>query len=641
VTTGKHNRNIQHSFFKASLIIDVPLWLLFGKLLIQVTAYGACMTAKLTCYGGVGEIGGNKILLQTEDGAVLLDFGRRMNEYGKYFSDYLQARSKNALRDLLRLQILPKIDGIYTPHLLDMTVLFEDEAAQKVPVEEAPDYWRNLDVCPCNPEHPAVDGVFVSHAHFDHIQDASFLDPSIPIYCTPKTKVLAKAMTDVSPSGVDDQYYKLSKKSAIRQKPAGYKTLCAGECAFCEEKEDEHPIVFDPKTKFAFTYEVAPQYRTFITALEGNIKGISYKLIPVGHSVPGACSILLVLPDGKRILYTGDIRFHGAGEVSIDDYVAAVGGPVDVLITEGTRVDSDSILTEEQVGKDITADIDRCEGLVLINFGWKDLTRFTTVYEAAKANGRTLVISPKLAYLLYEMYCNFPSEFSDPRKMANLKVYLRREGDLLYSKVDYDKWKMGYLNFHGRNVARDDRNLVRIAERLGVGGELGNPKNPLPASCEGQAYDYKEIYGLATAHLENGVRAYQIRQNPKQYVLMFSFWDANELFDLITREASHKTRYISASTEPFSEEMEIDEGKMVQWMEFFGIDCDFERDEKGKKTFKRRHVSGHASKPELKELIEKINPAKIIPIHSNHPEQFEEMFKGKTVLPKNAQAIEI
>src|SRR5512135_3490187 len=115
------------------------------------------MAAKLTFYGGVGEIGGNKILLQTDDGSVLLDFGRRMNEYGKYFSDYLQARSRNALRDLLRLGILPRIDGIYTPHLVDMTVLFENgEVAQKVPLEEAPDYWKTLDVRPCNPQQPTV-----------------------------------------------------------------------------------------------------------------------------------------------------------------------------------------------------------------------------------------------------------------------------------------------------------------------------------------------------------------------------------------------------------------------------------------------------------------------------------------------------
>jgi ribonuclease J len=600
------------------------------------------MTAKLTFYGGVDEIGGNKILLQTEDGSVLLDFGRRMGEYGKFFSEFLVARSKNALRDMLRLGILPKINGIYTPHLVDMTVLFEStQVKDKVPLEEALDYWKTIDVCPCNPEHPGVDGVFVSHAHFDHIQDVSFLDPSIPVFCTQKTRVLAKAMTDVSVSGVDDQYYKIAKKVTIKQKPVLFKTLCPGECACSEEKEEEHPLIEDPKTKFKFTHDIAPQYRTFNTACEGKIKGIKYKLIPVGHSVPGACSILLTLPNGKRILYTGDVRFHGAGEVSIDDYVRSVGGLVDVLITEGTRVGSDEVLTEEQVGRNITADIGHAEGLVLINFGWKDLTRFNTIYQAAKANGRILVISPKLAYLLSEMYHSFPEEYTDPRLMVNLKVYLKREGDLLYSKADYEKYKMGYLHYHGRNIAQDDRNIVRVAERLGVGGNPNNPKNPLPPTSEDEPYDYQELYSLATHHLDNGVRAYQIRQIPEQYVLMFSYWDANELFDLIPLDSNHKAKYVSASTEPFSEEMEIDEAKMVNWMDFFKIIYDYEIDDKGQKIFKRRHVSGHASKPELKELIQKINPAKIIPIHTEHCELFQDMFKEKIVLPKYAQSIEV
>ncbi len=599
------------------------------------------MTAKLTFYGGVNEIGGNKILLQTEDGSVLLDFGRKMGEYNKFFSEFLVARSKNALRDLLRLGILPKIDGIYTPHMVDMTVLFENDAvSEKVPLNEALDYWKTTDVSPCNPAHSSVDAVFVSHAHFDHIQDISFLDPCVPVYCTEKTKVLAKAMTDVSVSGVDDQYYKIAKKLTIKPKEEGFKTLCPGECACTDEKETEHPIVEDPKTKFKFTYDIEPQYRTFNTAAEGQIKGIKYRLIPVGHSVPGACSVLLTLPDGKRILYTGDVRFHGADEVTIDEYVRSIGGPVDVLITEGTRIGSDEVVTEMDVGRDISADIERSDGLVLINFGWKDLTRFYTIYRAAKENGRTLAINPKLAYLLYEMHHNFSTEYPDPRTMPNLKVYLKREGDLLYSKSDYDKYKMGYLHYHGRNVAQSDRNLVRVAERLGVGGDPDNPKNPLPTTSDGEPYDFQDLLSLATHHLDSGVRAYQIRQSPKQYVLMFSYWDANELFDIIPLESNHETRYISASTEPFNEEMEIDEAKMVNWMNFFDVTYDFEV-KNGQRIFTRRHVSGHASKPELKELIGAINPAKIIPIHTEHCEIFEEIFGERIILPKYALPIEM
>jgi ribonuclease J len=121
---------------------------------------------------------------------------------------------------------------------------------------------------------------------------------------------------------------------------------------------------------------------------------------------------------------------------------------------------------------------------------------------------------------------------------------------------------------------------------------------------------------------------------------MFSYWDANELFDLIPLDSNHKTRYISASTEPFNEEMEIDETKMVNWLDFFNIDYDFEiKDEQ--KIFVRRHVSGHASQSELKELIGRIDPRRIIPIHTTNPELFESMFTGKVILPKYAQPIEI
>jgi hypothetical protein len=55
--------------------------------------------------------------------------------------------------------------------------------------------------------------------------------------------------------------------------------------------------------------------------------------------------------------------------------------------------------------------------------------------------------------------------------------------------------------------------------------------------------------------------------------------------------------------------MEIDEPKMVHWLDYFGIAYDYEA--KGKdKIFVRRQVSGHPSRSELYELIEKIASSK-------------------------------
>ena len=86
--------------------------------------------------------------------------------------------------------------------------------------------------------------------------------------------------------------------------------------------------------------------------------------------------------------------------------------------------------------------------------------------------------------------------------------------------------------------------------------------------------------------------------------------------------------------------MEIDETKMVNWLDYFSVNYDFEIKNQ-QKTFVRRHVSGHASQSELKTLIEKIKPKIVIPIHTTHPKLFQDISTNKVILPKYAKPIEI
>ncbi|GAA5335986.1 MBL fold metallo-hydrolase [Thermus hydrothermalis] len=44
---------------------------------------------RLTLFGGWGEIGGNQILLEAADGAVLLDFGKPFARWGRFFTGFL------------------------------------------------------------------------------------------------------------------------------------------------------------------------------------------------------------------------------------------------------------------------------------------------------------------------------------------------------------------------------------------------------------------------------------------------------------------------------------------------------------------------------------------------------------------------
>lgn len=112
---------------------------------------------ELTFYGGVSEIGGNKILLNDKETTIFIDFGKSFSKEREYFSPpYLEPRKPE---HLLALGILPEIEGIY-----------------------------KLDTSP-NP----LDGVLISHPHTDHYDYIRYLKDDIPIHCGEGTRAVIEA----------------------------------------------------------------------------------------------------------------------------------------------------------------------------------------------------------------------------------------------------------------------------------------------------------------------------------------------------------------------------------------------------------------------------------------------------------------
>jgi ribonuclease J len=125
---------------------------------------------KLTFYGGVGEIGGNKILLQDEKTKIFLDFGQSFTFGQEYFTGWLAPRAINGLGDYFEFNMLPKIPGLYDKEML---------ASTDLPYQE-----------------PTVDAVFLSHAHSDHVSHVQFLDKTIPVYLGYGTKLFMECMEE-------------------------------------------------------------------------------------------------------------------------------------------------------------------------------------------------------------------------------------------------------------------------------------------------------------------------------------------------------------------------------------------------------------------------------------------------------------
>jgi ribonuclease J len=114
----------------------------------------------LTFYGGIGEIGGNKILLKDGDTSIFLDFGKNFGRERQFYDEpYLSPREE---KHLIYLGILPQITGLYK----------KDEG------------------------EPAIDAIVLSHPHADHWDYIRYVKDSVPIFCgeTARTMIVAREL---------------------------------------------------------------------------------------------------------------------------------------------------------------------------------------------------------------------------------------------------------------------------------------------------------------------------------------------------------------------------------------------------------------------------------------------------------------
>ena len=115
---------------------------------------------KLTFFGGVEEIGGNKILLEDRDTRVLLDFGMSFADRRRFYSDpWLSPRDE---KGLLEFGILPRLEGAYR---------FEEKEA-------------------------TIDAVMLSHSHADHAAYIAFINRKIPVYCGETTRITLEGLAE-------------------------------------------------------------------------------------------------------------------------------------------------------------------------------------------------------------------------------------------------------------------------------------------------------------------------------------------------------------------------------------------------------------------------------------------------------------
>ena len=444
--------------------------------------------ASITCYDGVNCIGGNKILLEDGDSRLWLDFGLDFGRMGAYYEEYLKPKSCIGLYEPIQMGLLPPIRDLYRGDLLcELADPFHGIQAQEL---------------------GKVDGILLSHAHMDHIGSLHYVRRDIPIYCSAMTLAIAKVTQDTG----GDQYcytspYEPSETKELRAAYYGRNPSVAKQFIFVDEIPSAEFQEFWGMTPSSLT-EKGRKHEAVPITTASSCGGLEIRRYPVDHSIYGANAWAIKTSAGW-VVYTGDLRCHGSQAHLTWKFAEEVAAlKPRALIIEGTRVKEETTATEDEA-KTLALDaVNKAKGLVIADFGPRNIERLVSFLEIAKETGRKLILLPKDAYLLEKMALAEPGIPS-----------LDDKAILIYTKY------------------------------------------------EAATQNWKKL--IKERYADKFVTAAHVTRNQDKAICCFSFFDVNELAYIKPIPGSI---WIYSSCEPFNEEMQIDFERLSHWLDKYDIE---------------------------------------------------------------------
>jgi ribonuclease J len=424
-----------------------------------------------------------------------------------------------------------------------------------------------------------VDAVFISHAHMDHIGHAGFIDFDIPFVATPMSAAVMKAIKDCGQSGLESEcvYGRTRRRSEADDRIISTPYMKKDEMY----RGRDFVLTSPPSDRFKGFWEQSV-YSHPIDAgdlLDASSLDFKFKAFEVDHSIYGACAYAVETSSGW-VVYSGDLRAHGRFKDKTEEFVNAARSlhPA-ALVIEGTRTsreESGTNQSEEMVMKTCLEAAEAEKGMLIGDFSPRNFERLDTFLDIAERTDRTLMVTKKDAY------------------------YLRS-----IQSVDGED-RLGRMAVYGQ---------LKVKESGAEGAACD--------TLDSELVDPRDLAG-----------------SPEKYLLAFSFYDLGNLLDIKIKGGM----YIYSSSEAYNEEQIIDFRRLANWLSLFRLEV------KGfamvgdpgheKPVFVTGyHASGHASTEDLRHIIERIDPDRVIPVHTEDVGPFSGIGSCEVIPPQAGRAI--